>query len=230
MIRTEGYILNSKPYKESDAMMWVYLNSGELKHFIYKGYYKPSSKRLGSGLPFHLYEFKYKDKESLITPIEINTLNAYSALQERIDLVSLGQAINSIYLGYHQHLTYKLYEWVISSLNETQNTNLIFCVFLVEVLNNLGLQPYVDGDVVSKGTLVNHFDIQKGGMTLRKHQSFYSKEDLRLIRQLFKANMSNYSIIYNAHIETRLVDLIVDYFEFHTSIKLDGYRLYQELQ
>lgn len=225
----EGYILNTKTYKEADAMMWVYLKDSGLKHFIYKGYFKPGSKRLASGLSFHLYQFKFKDKVSLITPIEIVTKKAYHQLTQNMQVVALSQIINSIYLQFHQHLSYSLYQWTIEAFNDFDNERLVLCLFLVDCLNQMGLQPFVDGDVKTNQSQVNHFDIKAGGMIYRPIKSIYNVEELRLIRQLFKAKPSNYSIISNAHIDLRIVGLIVDYFEYHTSFHLNGYHFYLDL-
>lgn len=226
----EGYVLNIKTYKESDAMIWTYLKNHGLKHFIYRGYYKPGSKRLGSGLPFHLYQFRYREKDGLITPKEIVLVNSYSQIQSDMKLITLGQIINGLFLSFHQHLAYSLYEWCVEHLNKSENPNLVFCLTLIEALNQMGLQPYVDGDVMTHSTKINHFDIQKGGMIYRDSKNYYTLQQLRLIRTLFKAKPSNYSIISNAQVEPMILNLIVDYFEFHSGHQLVGYQLYLDLQ
>lgn len=227
---SEGFILNTKAYKENDAMMWVYLQHNGLKHFIYKGYYKPGSKRLGQGLPFNLYEFRFTNKNSLITPKEIRLVNSYLNIQENINLRLLATDINAIFLQFHQHLNYSLYHWALTTLQKNRNPQLVFCLCLIECLNQLGLQPYVDGDVNTDSTVINHFDIKLGGMVFRNIASIYSVEELKLIRTLFKAKPINYSIISHVQINSKLFNLIVDYFEFHTGINLKSVKLYQELQ
>lgn len=224
-----GYILNVKPYKESDALISVYMQDESYNTFLYRGFFKKGSKRLKSGLPFHYYQFRYTDKNSLTTPKEIVTLKSHYRLSEDVKINLLAQEVNSIYLKFHPHLNFELYEWTLDNLNSSDNQRLVFCLFLVLCLNQLGLQPYVDGDVNTHSQKINHFDIKAGGFVYKESRNIYEVDELRLIRTLFKAKPTNYSIISTAPISTKIMDILVEYFEYHTTLKLCAYQIYKEI-
>ena len=94
----------------------------------------------------------------------------------------------------------------------------------------MGLQPYVDGDVITRESKINHFDISKGGFVYRELENDYNLAQLKAIRKLFKAKPANYSIIKDDLIENKVIHAIVDYFEYHTSFILKGFNLYQSIQ
>lgn len=227
---SKGYILNSRLYKEADGMMSIYLEDNSYRQFIYRSLYKPGAKRLGSSQPFVLYEFTYRDKEGLITPREITQIKSYTSIQGDVKKTVLGQSINSLFLNFYAHLNFKLYDWAIQTMDQSDNVELVFILVLVKSLNQMGLQPYVDGDVLTGDSKVNHFDISKGGFVYRNLENMYTLSQLQMIRKLFKAKPQNYSIIKDDSIEDKVISTIVDYFEYHTSFKLKGYQLFKSIQ
>lgn len=226
----KGFILKTQVYKEHDGLVAIFLEDGSLRQFLFRGLYKPQSKRLGQTQMFQQIEVTYKDRESLLTPIDIITLNTYSNVQEDMNKSLIAQSINAIFVHFSQHLNYSLYKWSIEILENSDNINLVFTLTLVEILNLMGFQPYVDGDVKTHETKINHFDIQAGGFTYRSLKPVFSKAQLQLIRKLFKARPQNYSIIKDAMIDNRILQTIVDYFEYHTSFQIKGFKIYQSLQ
>lgn len=220
-----GYILNIKPYKEFDALVSVYFEDESMRTFIYKSLYKPQSKRLGSSQYFVLYQFTYKDRDGLTTPTEITRIKTHQNLNEDVKKGILAQSINSLFIHLGSHLNYQLYDWAVNNLNESDNPMIVFLLILIESLNLMGLQPFVDGDVITGLLKVNHFDISKGGFVYQMIQSNYSLEQLQSIRKLFKAKPNNYSIIKDDLIDDKVINTIVEYFEYHTSFILKGFQL-----
>lgn len=225
-----GYILSSRPYKETDGLMSVYLEDNSLRSFIYKGVYKPQAKRLGSSQPFVRYQFTYRDREGILSPIDVVRVKSFTKIQEDMHKAMLAQSINSLFIHFHAHLSYSLYDWSLVTMEESDNPILVFVMVLVESLNLMGLQPYVDGDVITRCSKINHFDISKGGFIYRALENDFNRTELRTIRKLFKAKPVNYSIMKDDLIEPKVINAIVDYFEYHTSFVIKGYQLYQSIQ
>lgn len=220
-----GFILNSKPYKEYDGLVNVYLEEGVVKTFLYKGLFRPKSKRVSTSLPFVEYEFTYLESQSLLIPREISIKNKYITLQDALTPRIVGQIINRIFLFRGDILNYPLYQWAISTLNTLGNPILVLILIMVEDLIINGFSPYMDGDVITKDTKVNHFDIELGGLLYKPHVTVYSIEELKLLRKLFKSTHENYSIIKHVELNNKVLDTIVQYYQYHTDLELKGVSL-----
>lgn len=225
-----GFVLNRKEYRETDGLVSIYCDDSKLRQFLYKGVFKPKAKRLSVSLPFQLLEITYQDKEGLLIPRDIVTKKTYSSILDYPKTLILAQSINSLFYSFNHHLSFQLYQWSLESLAETENDRLVFCLVLSQALRIMGLQPYVDGDVNTGQTSINHFDIEKGGFVYTTTKSPFNVNQLRMLRQIFKAKPENYSIIMGDSIDFKVLSTIVEYFEYHTSFTVKGFRLYQSIQ
>lgn len=230
-----GFVLKVNPYKEYDALVFTFLKEYGKVTFLYRGYFKSQSKMLSKGLNYTLYEFRYNYREEgLLNPIEVTSIQSFSKLLLSPQKASLAQIIDTIYLALDHHDQpsdlYALYYRYLSALESARYDELlVVSLLLSELLHYLGLSPFVDGAINSKEKKVNDFSIKLGGFVLEPHKSLFSLEELKQIRYIYKGRLKDLDKLKEFSVNRKLMNLFIEFFEFHTSIKLNSYSVYQQL-
>ena len=235
IISVEGFVISSTPYKESSKILNILTPEYGIIGVISKGCRSLKSKlRLISDKfaygTFHLY---YKE-EGLLNPIEVTSIQSFSKLLLSPQKASLAQIIDTIYLALDHHDQpsdlYALYYRYLSALESARYDELlVVSLLLSELLHYLGLSPFVDGAINSKEKKVNDFSIKLGGFVLEPHKSLFSLEELKQIRYIYKGRLKDLDKLKEFSVNRKLMNLFIEFFEFHTSIKLNSYSVYQQL-
>lgn len=230
-----GFVLKINPYKEHDALVFAFLKDYGKVMFHYRGYFKSNSKMLSKGINYTLYEFRFNYKEEgLLNPIEVTTVQTFSKILLNPKKVCLAQIIDTIYLAidkydYSSDLFSLYYDYLLALQNDSYDDLLVVSLLLSELVNHLGFSPYVDGAINTKEDKVNDFSIKLGGFVLDSKKSLFSLEELKLIRYIYKGHLKDLDNLKEFTVNKKLMNLFIDFFEYHTSIKLNSYSVYQQL-
>lgn len=230
-----GFVLKIDPYKEHDALVFALLKVYGKVTFLYRGYFKSNSKMLSKGINYTLYEFRFNYKEEgLLNPIEVTTVQTFSKILLNPKKVCLAQIIDTIYLAidkydYSSDLYSLYYDYLLALQNDLYDDLLVVSLLLSELVNYFGFSPYVDGAVNTNKDKVNDFSIKLGGFVLDSHKSLFSLEELKQIRYIYKGHLKDLDKLKEFTVNKKLMNLFIDFFEYHTSIKLNSYSVYQQL-
>ncbi len=230
-----GFVLKITPYKEHDALVFAFLKEYGKATFLYRGYFKPNSKMLSKGLSYTLYELRFNHKEDgLLNPIEVTTVQSFSKLMLSPQKVCLAQIIDTIYLSLdsidHPSNYYTLYSnYLLALQNSIYDELLVVSLLLSELLSYLGLSPFVDGAINTNEDKVNDFSIKLGGFVLESYKSLFTLEELKQIRYIYKGRLKDLEQLKEFSVNRKMMNLFIEFFEYHTSIKLNSYSVYQQL-
>ncbi len=223
-----GLVLGTQSYKEHDALVWVLLKDYGICRFLYRGFSKHNSKMKNKGQLYHCYEFLFNYKETgLLIPQSVALKESFIHLSTNVEkqiLASVTYELRS-FISDQYDLVYRYF----SILNQEKNPMLTYVLFLVQLLNQQGLQPLVDSDVFQESTKIKSFSIREGGFVSRSPTTPFSKEQLQHLRWLFKGDFTVIDVLNDLNISHQIFELIVDYFEFHLNLRLKSWEIYQQI-
>lgn len=231
----KGLLLKMVNYRDFDGMATILLKESGLRRFIYRSYYKPTSKLLSKGLPLTELSMHFNFKEEgLLRAGQIDVLNNFSTLKNDVTLNLLGSIWAEIMLAFQPKIDeakdyYELGVNYLSSLETSAFPTFTLAVMINECLILEGLQPVTDYDVRNFGSKVNGFSIEEGGFIYTKQGSPLTTSQLKEIRLLSKMDFDKLELVDPFEVNQKVLDIMLEYFTYHTSISLKSWEILRQL-
>ncbi|MDI9540474.1 MAG: DNA repair protein RecO [Bacillota bacterium] len=144
----KGIVINSIEYKENDAIITILTNEfGKVALYV-KGYKKITSKNVYATQLFDYsnFLFDYKPDKSIQILKSANLIKQFSDIKTDYEKISIASVICEIANAVEEDI-YKLVFETLKKLDDSDQIYLVLNVFLVTMLNILGIAPFVDGCV-----------------------------------------------------------------------------------
>lgn len=232
--KDEAIVLKMTNYRESDGMATLLLKEGGIRRFIYRSYYKASSKMLSRGIPLTKLTLQYRDKkEGLLIATQMDIIENYTNIKLDVHLNLYGNILSEILLATFEDLdssleSFNLAQTYLNYLNKGIYPDYLLAILISSVLAMQGLSPQVDHHVLTHDSIVNHFSIEDGGFITTRYPLLNSKQ-LKQIRLLFKMNYSHIELIEPFDVDERVLSIIMDYFHYHSGIILKSWEIFKEI-
>ena len=214
-----GFVISEVDYNEYDKIVTLITDKGFVSVLL-KGYYKAKSKFVSLFVLYnHLDLILIKMGNDFYRVKEASIIKSYVGWYE-YQYLKTGLMINEIIKNYIKSdlNLYKTYYEIISNIY-IYDHNLLLCLFISDILKMNGLSPFVDGDVVTKGFKVNYFSIKDGGFIYSLNNQ-HDLDYLKILRRIFKGGLEYKDRFKNVIIDEVICKIVIDYFIFHTTIKL----------
>ena len=235
----KGIVLSRTDYKENDVILNVLTTNNELLSIYARGIRKSKSKNSYACNLLTISDFTYQAKNKKI-PLLItgNTLKTYQDIYDDYDLIIVATLMANIVaeiLNYDENWlnAYEFINSYLEKLNKKNNLVLIFSVFLVEILHQLGININVDGCAFCNHLSVVGIDINLGGFVCSKHaenSNIYDKEFLRQFRIINKATLKNYhQLIMVEPFDKTIIRILVDFLERYSGLKFTTFKFIQSV-
>ena len=229
----DAIILDSKDYKEKDALLSVLSLKYGILHLVARGIRKINSKNASACLPFTYAKLMVdlKEQRSLHTLQSAVILKSYRKIREDL----LKQSIASYFCemieksNFDEDVFSILLE-ALSCLQDTKNPVSVLCLFQ-SIMNRMhGIEPFVDG-CVRCGGLHNIYALsyRDGGFVCSSCyrqgiDSVQDKERLKKFRILCKAKWEHYEIIKEIPFDYDDFLHVYTYFEEYAGIGMKSIR------
>ncbi|MGI6608245.1 MAG: DNA repair protein RecO [Erysipelotrichaceae bacterium] len=143
-----GIIINSIEYKENDAIVTIITREFRKVALYVKGYKKITSKNVFATQLFDHsnFLFDYNPNKSIQILKSANLIKQFSNIKTDYEKISVASVICEIASAVEEDI-YDLVFEALDKLNETEQMYLVLNVYLVAMLNILGISPFVDGCV-----------------------------------------------------------------------------------
>lgn len=214
-----GFVISEVDYNEYDKIVTLLTDKGFI-NVLLKGYYKTKSKLVSVFVFYnHLDLVLIKMGNDFYRVKEASIIKSYIGWYE-YEYLKTGLMINEIvkYYAKSDLNLYFLYYELVSSIYFYDH-NLLLCLFISDILKLNGLSPFVDGDVLTKKSKVNYFSIKDGGFVYSLNNQ-HDLECLKILRRIFKGGLEYKDSFKNVIIDEVIYKIVIDYFIFHTTIKL----------
>ena len=241
MIETiEGIVLKQTEYKENDCIITILTESG--KESLYaRGIRKPTSKNsyACSSLMRSNFQFERKEKKipvvlgARISENYISKLNDYqkimiaSIMCEIINEISDDQSLSCSHL-------YHILANAINALVKYKAYYLVFCLFLSDILNEVGVNLIVDECSGCSLQQINAISIEAGGFVCQKclqhiQATQYDKEFLQKFRFVNKAEYEHIpKLLEFAPYQKQLVVLLSEFLVEYAGIRQKSFKFLKE--
>ena len=229
----DAIILNSKDYKEKDALISVLSEKYGLLHLVAKGIRKINSKNASACLPFTNANLMVdiKEQRDLHTLQSAVIIRSFRLIRE--DLLKQSMAsffCEMIEKSNFDEGVYSVLLEALSYLQEAQNPFGVLCLFQ-SIMNRMhGIEPFVDG-CVRCGALHNIYALsyRDGGFVCtscsRQGMDFIqNKERLKKFRLLCKAKWMHYEILKEVLFDYDDFLHLYAYFEEYAGIGMKSIR------
>lgn len=238
--RVIGIILDEKEYRENDILLSIFSQQYGLLTLVAKGASKLKSKNSLCQIPYNEYEFiiDYQDLKTMFLMKKMSLITNNSTIISDLKQNSCAMVISEILLNSKLNIlqlteisnVYLQIKQCFHLLATKNDEILLLGLMLSQSLNILGLTPYVDGCVHCNNLLINQLSIVDGGFVCQNCQKScgtLTKEQLKKFRIIIKANMQNYSSIQHIGYNKTDLEILIDFWQYHTGIKLKSYSFYQ---
>ena len=241
----QGLILKQIDFKDYDVILTVLTKEYGKISFRASGVRKMASKNAGSILPYTKAEFQfdYKEDQTMFRMKTARTKELYRHLHEDL-ACSYGAAVAANVADAfslqgedfaEKEDVFDCTEKCFQYLNEGKDTNLVLCLYLVDMMDLFGIQPEVDGCVRCGNPKVNAISAKDGGFLCGDHAKeegvpFYTVEQLKRFRLICKAGLAHLDLVEQAggvdNVDLRILEEMI---QTHGSMNMKSFSLYNRL-
>lgn len=243
--RLTGIILRQEDYKERAALVTVLTREYGRLTLLANGVRKVNSRNAGSLFPYTKGEFilDYKKDKTFFTLHGVHTVAFYRRLHTDIEAQSAAACAGELAFvlsseGGGQIYIQTLYdalESLLTMLEEAKRYDLVFALFLAEILRLLGIAPEVDACVISGSKQVAAISVREGGFV---HADYIKETDavrydtahLRQFRLVNKARFADYDRITDLLPSCAwIVRLLIAFLQAHADLSLRSFRMLEQM-
>ena len=221
-LQHEAIVLKLDAYKEADGLVCAYGEEGIFRFFA-KGVFKMTSKNVACVQPFTHASFQFvmsKGKESK-SLMKGEILHYHRCLKEDLLKNAMANLLVECLLGL-EPIPYLEFLQLLELLEKSDQPYCVLAFALAILCRVNGVEPYIDGCIIC-GDLhaIQAFSYKKGGFIchrcLSRDDVIYSKNQLRAIRALFKARLSQYPLLEQLdNWDLSLCEQLLDFLQYHT--------------
>ncbi|MBN2378810.1 DNA repair protein RecO [candidate division WOR-3 bacterium] len=223
LVRSEGLVLKSRPFRESSKIVAVLTKSSGRIEVLARGARKPGS-RFGASLEIGTEaEFIYYEREnkSLWTLSSADILNSHQALRENDKTLTLLARILRVlhYISHPGESNPGVYNLTLSVLNAMELGTLagLYELYLWRITSLNGYPPHLDeGCLVCGRKDPVYFSVKQGGLLCNQHAQgqeavTLSREELSVLGELLNVAPSG----FNIELTPMLEGLVRRYARYH---------------
>lgn len=230
LIKTEGIVLRSVKYSESDLILTVFArNLGKIS-VIVKGGRKNKSKYLASSQLFSLSEFTLRNMGNMYTIYQSENLKNRFLLTNDIESYSYASFISHLVDRniIENHTNLRLFKVLDDTLDilgmKDVNKKYLICIFLLKFLDYTGYKPMVNQCVICASHQLNpvYFNTAEGGLICEACKGGYFnniKIDPTLVKLMDYIYKTDITRAYNARVAPVLVSqlyfILIEYIKYH---------------
>ncbi len=240
--KIEGIVINTRDYREHDAILTVFTKKYGRQNIIVRGVKKVKSKNLSSSQVFtHAYfYFRYHEGSTIHTLTTADIIQSNRVLREQLLKQSIASILCEICETMEDEQSEEVFGLLMESFHilvQTDKPYVIACLFMSCILQMLGIEPYVDGCVrCNRKQGICSISWKDGGFVCQYcyHPGMgrcYELDQLKLFRLISKAKLEHYSILttysdcdYNSFL------LHYAFFEHYSGIHLKSIKFLHCLQ
>ena len=243
--RLIGIILKQEDYKEKAALVTVLTEEYGRLTLLANGVRKVNSRNAGSLFPYTKAEFliDYKKDKTFFTLHQVHTVAFYRYLHTHIEAQSTaacaGEMANILCAegGRETYIedVYHALDGLLIMLDEAKRYDLVFALFLAEILRLLGIAPEVDACVLSGLKQVAAISVTEGGFV---HAAYvaqsgavrYDTQHLRQFRLINKARYTDYEQIVDLIPSAAwIIRLLMAFLQTHADLSLRSFRMLDQM-
>ena len=217
--KVNAIILSSSSYLENDLLLQVYTKEYGLLGIIIKGANKVNSKRKSLCLVYSKIEYTIdiKPYKTLYIPKDIQLLDNHKHILFDMTLASVSAVICELtYKSSINNELYNLLEYSLLKINK-DNCLLVLATYIKKLIVYNGLNPNLDNCIHCHNEITCWFSYQDGSLLC--HNCTNNILEDYLIDNLKKLFSTNDIVI----VDLKLIDIIINYYLYHTNIKLNSY-------
>lgn len=224
-------VLNQIDYKDNDAIISVLTQNYGKFSFYVKGYKKITSKNVYACQLFDNSNFLFDLNESKNVQVlkSATLINDFSNIKADYDKMVIASIMCEILNSLDDN---NLYNFALKSLQLLENTNepiLIYNLFIVQIMNLLGINAYVDGCVMCDDNKnIVTISIVDGGFVCNNcnKQIHLPHMDVELLRKFRVINKANYDVIdkLQGYNDYKLTELLMGVFTNYSGMNLISYK------
>ena len=233
-----GIVIRETEVKETDAIITVYTADYGKLSLYGKALRKMSSKNAYACQMFDYSDFllDYNPNKDVQLLKSANLKKEYMGIRTDYDRLSLASVVVEIISQLEDDSMFDILQLTLEKLNSDKEPFTAFNVFVVYVLNMLGITPVVD-ECVSCGSTTNieTISIADGGFICHNcnktlHQKPLDMEMLKRFRIINKASFEVYDKLYGLNLnDYQLSALLVEFLCTHSGMRLKSWRSVQNL-
>lgn len=237
---SKGIVLNSKPYKEHDALITVYFKDYGKMTLIARGIKRLKSKNAAAVLSLTYSEFTFIPRKGLSLLIKASSLDYYRHIKEDIFLEAYATYFVEFILKNEDDNCpdQKIFDYLrcsLDALNNGYNYKLVYLLYCAFMLKICGTPLQVDECVrCSEKRNIIAISLQDGGFVCSSCASFHdkilSKETLKAFRHINKYTIFDIDEIrLNEEIMDELIEIMDYYVDEFTGLLLKSRKFIQQL-
>ena len=229
----DGIVLSQTDARENDVIINVYTSEYGQLAFYGRGLKKMTSKNAYACQLFDYSEFltDYNPNKSIQLLKSANLKKEYMGIKSDYDRIALGSIITEIISQLEDDTLMDLLMSTLDKLDGDEEPYLVFNLFVVEILNMLGITPVVDGCVSCGDTThIETISLEDGGFLCHdcnklSHLRPVDVKMLRKFRIINKASFAVYDKIRNMDMnDPQLTKYLMDFLIMHSGMNLKSYR------
>ena len=227
--KVEGIVIREIPFKNTSKIITLLTKEYKTVSVIAKGAKQIKSKLRTNTIPFtygffHMY---YKE-EGLSTLISVDVEDYFLTLKQDIKVYGYACYVTDIAhqvlkQDYDQQI-YQLYINTLIKLNEKFNPSIITNIFMMQILNNLGIAPVIDNCVKCFSEDIITFSVDSGGSLCDKclgEERIISEKSLKLMRMFLHVDIAKISKLDIKDYLAKEINLYLDlYFDKYSGLYL----------
>lgn len=228
----KGIVVNSIDYKENDAIITILTSEyGKVALYV-KGYKKITSKNVYATQLFDYssFLFDYNPNKSIQILKSANLLKQFSNIKTDYEKIAVASVICEIANAVEDNIYDLIFE-ALTKLNDTEQSYLVLNVYLVMMLNLLGISPYVDGCVnCGKTNNIESISIKEGGFicsycNIEFNDERFDIDFLKNFRIINKTSFEVFDKLLTLNLNNfKLTDILIQILINYSGIYLKSYQ------
>lgn len=197
-----GIIVDTKDYREYDALLKLLCVDGRLMTVSARGIRKLKSKNAAACQLFtHVrMQVDAQPQKTIGSLRSAEIVNSYRHLREELLKQSIAQYFcECIYKSQFEENVFALLKQSLDILTDTSHPLRILCLFQAIMNRMHGIEPFVDGCVRCKASsTIQGISFESGGFVCVhcvKQSERRTRNDLRIFRLLCKASLEHYELL-----------------------------------
>ncbi len=228
----KGIVINSIEYKENDAIVTIITKEfGKVALYV-KGYKKITSKNVYATQLFDHsnFLFDYNPNKSIQILKSANLINQFSNIKTDYEKIAIASVICETADAVEENVYDLLFE-TLTLLNDENQQYLVLNVYLVTMLNILGIAPFVDGCVnCGRTDSIESISISEGGFICSYcnrefNDEIFELEYLKKFRVINKASFDVYDKLITLNLnDFKLTNMLIEILINFSGIYLKSYQ------
>ncbi len=236
--KATGYIIKTTDSGENDEIIHFYTADYGQLSFYAKGIKKISSKNAYACQLFDYSEFlfDYNDNRDMQLLKSATLKKEYMGIKSDYERLALGSVVLEIISSLNDEGFFDLLQTTLELLDREEEIYTVFSIFVVEVLNELGISPEVDSCVCCGDTTsIETISISDGGFLCHDcNRSTNLRpvtiEGLRSFRVINKASFAVFNKATGLGLNSYdLASKLIEFLIMHSGINLRSWRSVQGL-